>query len=132
MDNKVVLSEEEKEVIRKKVEKKLEKEARDRASDSFEKELITKAKKKELMKDAKAGDPDENGLVPVFIDLPGVSECIRLDGIAYYPQRMYYVSPEKRDVILECMGRGREHEDSLNGKTAKENLYRRKGNVVVK
>lgn len=127
-----LLSDDDKEVIRKKVEKKLEKEARAKAEEEYEKKLTADLKRKELMKDAKPGDPNGDGLVPVFIDIPRVSDCIRIEGTAYYPQKIYYVTPDVRDVLNETMARGRDHEDSLNGKTAKENLYRRTGQTVVR
>ncbi len=129
--NASLLSDAEKEIIAAEVAQQIEDEAKEKATEKYRKELLLAAKKKELMKDAKPGDPDENGLVPVFVDLPRVSECIRLDGVAFYPGRTYNVLPEVKAVILECMARGREHEDSLNGKTAKENIHRRTGQTIA-
>lgn len=126
-----VLSDVEKENIEKEVQQQLEDEAKTAAEEKYRNELLKAAKKKALMKDAKPGDPDEKGLVAVFIDLPPVSECIRLDGTSYYPGRTYNVLPEVREVILECMGRGQEHEDSINGKTAKENIHRKRNKQII-
>lgn len=120
----ILLSEDEKDKIRLQVEKELEASAKKKLADEYKASLMAAAKKKELFKNAPEGTT-EDGLVPIFIDLPPVSECIRLDGVAYYPGRTYNVRPEVKEVILEVMGRGFQHEDSLNGKTAKENLYRK-------
>jgi hypothetical protein len=130
--NASLLSDAEKENIEKEVQQQLEDEAKAEAEEKYRDKLIKDAKRKALMKDAKPGDPNADGLVAVFIDLPPVSECIRLDGTAYYPGRTYNVKPDVREVILECMARGQEHEDSINGKTAKENLYKKKNKQVIR
>lgn len=129
--NASLLSDAEKENIEKEVQQHLEDEAKSEAEEKYRNDLLKAAKKRALMKDAKAGDPNEDGLVAVFVDLPPVSECIRLDGTSYYPGRTYHVLPVVREVILECMGRGQEHEDSINGKTAKENLYKKKNKQII-
>lgn len=120
-----LLSDEEKQKIADQVRKELDKEAKDKASAKYKKSVMDAEKKKAILKDAKPGDPDDKGLVPIFLTLPSVSECIRLDGVPYYPNRMHYVTPAVRDTLLEIMGRGAEHEEQINGKTAKENLFRR-------
>lgn len=125
-----LLSDEDKQKIKLQVEKELEAEAEKKAKADYKAELIATAKKKALFSAAKDG-ANEDGLVPVYVDLPSVSDCIRLDGVAYFPNKTYYVTPEVRDVILETMFRGRQHEDSLNGKTAKENMYRRQNTQKI-
>jgi len=133
LENKVhgaFLSDEEKLKIQKEVEEQLDKENKKKVADDYRQSLIAEAKRKALLSDAKSGSSTE-GLVPVFVDLPAVSECIRLDGMAYYPGRTYNVTPEVASVINEIMHRGREHEDSLNGKTAKENMFRKQGKTTV-
>ncbi len=125
-NNPSLLSAEEKEKIAAQVEKELEAEAKKKASADYKAQLISKAKKKELFQNAKEGE-NEDGLVPVFIDLPPVSECIRLDGRQYDPGKTYYVTKEVQAVILEVMGRGREHEESLMDKEQKKNAYRKRG-----
>jgi hypothetical protein len=118
------LSDEQKEKIKLEVEKELDAENRKKIAADYKASLISAAKKKALFADAKAGE-NADGLVPIYIELPAVSECVRLDGVAYYPGKTYHVKPEVRAVILEVMHRGREHEDTLNGKTAKENMFRK-------
>jgi hypothetical protein len=116
------LSQEEKEKIQAQVKKELDAENLKKIKDDYKAQLISEAKtaaRKALLKDAKEGE-DENGLVPVFIDLPLVSECIRLDGVAYYPGRTYNVTVAVREIMLEIMGRGQSHENEISGKTAKE------------
>jgi hypothetical protein len=124
------LSDAEKEKIREQVEKELDAENKKKVAADYKASLISAAKKKALFADAKQGE-SEDGLVPIFIDLPAVSECVRLDGVAFYPGRTYNVTPQVRDVINEIMHRGREHEDSISGKTAKENAYRKKNGSKV-
>lgn len=118
------LSDAEKEKIREQVEKELDAENKKKVAADYKATLISEAKRKAFFRNAKEGE-DADGLVPVFIDLPAVSECIRLDGVAFFPGRTYNVTPGVRETILEVMGKGREHEDSINGKTAKENAYRK-------
>jgi hypothetical protein len=118
------LTEAEKLKIQKEVEEQLDKENKKKVADDYRDSLIQKAKKKALLSDAKSGSAE--GLVPVYIELPAVSECIRIDGAAYYPGRTYNVKPAVKELILEIMHRGAEHENSLNGKTAKENMFRKR------
>ena len=129
--DKVELSDEQKEKIAAKVEAKLRKEAQAKAEEDYEKQLIAAAKRKELLKDAKPGDANADGLVPVFISDVKAGDCIRVNGVAYYPRRIYQVTPQLRETLQEIMQRGRDHEDQINGKTARENLYRRQERVVV-
>lgn len=119
------LTDVEKEKIRETVEKELDAENKKKVAADYKATLVAAAKKKALFANAKEGQ-SEDGLVPVFVDLPPVSECLRLDGVAFYPGRTYNVTPQVRDVINEIMYKGREHEDSISGKTAKENMYRKK------
>jgi hypothetical protein len=126
-----LLSDAEKDKISDQVKKEIEKESHDKAAADYKQSLKLAAKKRQLMSDAKKGDSDEDGLVPIFIELPSVTECIRLDGRAYYPGHTYNVTPAVREVILECMGRGMEHEDTLNGKTAKENMFRKRNQKII-
>jgi len=128
---KTLLTDEQKEKIAKKVAARLEKEAQAKAEDDYEKKLVADAKRTQLMRDAKPGDPDAEGLVPVFINIARNGDCIRVDGTAYYPQRVYNVTPNLRDVLLEIMDRGRDHEEQINGKTARENMSRRQERTVV-
>lgn len=109
------LTEEEKEKIQKQVLKELDEENKKRVAKDYKDSLMAAAKKKALFKDAKSGE-NEHGLVPIFIDLPKVSECIRLDGTAYYPGRTYNVLPDVRSTILEIMHRGQAHEDEVTGR----------------
>ena len=120
-----LLSDDEKAKIAAQLEKELEKEAKDKAAAAYKATLKAQAKKEEFLKDAKPGDPDDNGLVPLFLSLPGVSDCVRLDGRNYYPNKMHYVTPAVRDTLLEIIGRGVEHESQINGKTARENMFRK-------
>lgn len=127
LENKVhstFLSDDEKEKIQQQVIKELDAENKKKVAADYKASLVAAAKKKALFADAKQGE-SEDGLVPVFVDLPPVSECIRLDGVAFYPGRTYHVLPAVRDVILDMMYKGREHEDSISGKTGKENAYRK-------
>lgn len=116
------LSDEEKDKIQKQVLKELDDENKKRVAADYKASLISAAKKKALHRDASEGT-DGNGLVPIFIDLPTSSECIRIDGVAYYPDRTYNVTPAARELMLEIMGRGRSHEDEISGKTAKEKAH---------
>lgn len=116
------LSDEEKLKIQKEVEFELDAENKKKVAKEYKDGLISAAKKKALMRDAKHGE-DGDGLVSVFIDLPSVTECIRLDGIAYYPGRSYNVTPEVRAVLEECMHRGQVHEDEVSGRKD-SNAYR--------
>lgn len=109
------LSDEEKEKIRQEVVEELDAENKKRVADDYKKTLISAAKRKALLKDAVEGDTG-NGLVPVFIDLPKVSECIRIDGTSYHPGRTYNVLPATRELILEIMHRGNQHEDEVTGR----------------
>lgn len=131
-DMKFGLSEKDRLKIEEEVKQQLDKENKKKIADEYRAHLIAEAKKKVLLSDADAnGDSSEKGLVPIYIDLPAVSDCIRIDGKAYYPNRTYKVTPERYADIAEMMHRGREHEDSLNGKTAKENVFRKKGKAKV-
>ena len=113
------LTDEEKQKIEQQVEKELEAEAKKKLQADYKAGLVAAAKKKSILKDAKQGE-DIDGLVPIFIDLPPVSECIRLDGVAFYPGRTYNVLPAVRDTINEIMFRGKDHEDEVSGKKEKE------------
>lgn len=116
------LSVEEKEKIKIQVEKEIELEAKKKAQADYKANLMAAAKKKALMRDAKEGE-NGDGLVSIFIDLPSVAECIRLDGTAFYPGRTYNVLPAVRDTLLEIMYRGKEHEDEVSGKKEKDRAH---------
>lgn len=124
------LTDEEKAEIEKEVREELDAENKKRVASDYKKSLISAAKKKALMKDAKEGET-EDGLVPIFIDLPSVSECIRIDGVAYYPGRTYHVRAEVRELMLEIMHRGDMHEDEISGRRD-SNLGRAKRQSKVK
>jgi hypothetical protein len=127
------LSDEEKLKIEAEVAEELEIEAKEKAEDDYRAKAKKDAKRKALLRDAKPGDPDADGLVPVYLTLPtGATECVRLDGAAYYPNKTHYVTPAVRAVLLDCMARGQEHEDTLNGKTSKENINRRRNNTIAR
>lgn len=125
------LSEEEKLKIEAQVADELAAEEKKKAEDDYHAKVKKDAKRKALLRDAKPGDPDADGLVPVYLTLPTVNECVRLDGNAYYPNKTHYVTPAVKAVLLEAMARGQEHEDSLNGKTSKENINRRRNNTTA-
>lgn len=123
------LSDEEKEKIKQQVEKELDAENKKKVTDDYRASLKAEAKKKSLFKNAKPGETAD-GLVPIFIDLPKVTECIRLDGVAYYPGRTYNVTPGVRDVICEMMSKGQAHEDEVSGRKD-SNFLRKKANTIV-
>lgn len=123
------LSDDEKEKIQLQVQKELEVENKKKLTDDYKASLKAEARKKELFKNAKTGESKE-GLVPIFIDLPKVSECIRLDGVAFYPGHTYNVTPEVRETLAEIMGRGQNHEDEILGRKD-SNFLRRKSNAYV-
>lgn len=124
------LSDEEKEKIKQQVEKELDVENKKRLSDDYKATLKAEAKKKALFKNAKPGETAD-GLVSVFVDLPSVSECIRLDGVAYYPGHTYNVTPSVREVLCEVMARGEAHEDEVKGRTD-SNRARKKSNLIAR
>lgn len=124
--NASLLSDDEKAKIADQVEKELAADAKKKLASDYKASLVAAAKKKALFENAKEGE-NEDGLVPVFVDLPPVAECIRLDGRQYDPGKTYYVTEAVRAVILEVMGRGREHEESLMDKEQKKNAYRKRG-----
>lgn len=124
------LSEDEKEKIQQQVIKELDAENKKQVVADYKATLIKAAKKKALFHDAEEG-LNEDGLVPIFISLTSVSECIRIDGKQFSPGHTYNVTPAVRDVILECMGRGREHEESLMDTNAKKNAYRKRTNPTA-
>lgn len=123
------LSDKEKEKIRLEVIKEIEIETKQKVAADYKAKLMSDAKRKALLKDALPGQ-DADGLVPVFVDLPKVSEAIRLDGISYYHGHTYNVTPQVRDVINEAMFRGRAHEDEINGRT-NSNEYRKPTNLTA-
>ena len=125
-----ILSQEEKDVIAKEVEAQLAKEAKSDAEEAFRDELLAKAKRKALMSVAKPGE-QEDGLFPIYVNVPSCGDGVRLEGKLFENNKTYYVTANEKAVILECMGRGQEHEDSINGKTAKENMYRKKNSQVI-
>jgi hypothetical protein len=129
--NSSLLSDEEKQKIQDEVAEEMAQDAKDKAVEVYRAKVKSDAKRKALIRDAKPGDPDEDGLVPVFLSLPSVNECVRLDGVAYYPNKTHYVTPNVRAVLLDAMARGQEHEDTLNGKTSKENINRRKNQNII-
>ncbi len=109
------LSDAEKNKLEREALAELDAENKKQISKDFKESIKSAAKKKALFKDAATG-ADEEGLVPVFIDLPSVSECIRLDGTCFYPGRTYNVLPTVRDVLEEIMFRGQTHEDEVSGR----------------
>lgn len=124
------LSDEEKEKIKKQALKELDDENKKKVAEDYKASVKAEAKRKILLKDAKPGETVD-GLVSVFIDLPKVAECIRLDGTAYYPMRTYNVLPSVRDVILDIMSKGRNHEDEVSGRKD-SNQYRTKNPLNVR
>lgn len=125
-----VLSEDEKIKIKAQALKELDEENKKKLAQEYKDSIKAEAKKKALLKDAKPGETAD-GLVPIFIDLPKVAECIRLDGVAFYPGRTYNVTPQQREVILECMHRGQTHEDIVSGRKD-PNQYRNKNPMAVR
>ncbi len=109
------LSDDEKAKLKEQALKELDAENKKRISEEYKASIKSDAKKKALFKNAKEGENAE-GLVPVFIDLPAVSECIRLDGTCFYPGRSYNVLPEVRAVLEEIMFKGQTHEDEVSGR----------------
>lgn len=124
------LSDDEKEKIKQQVLKELDAENKKKVAADYKAELIAAAKKKALFKDAKPGT-DADGFVPVFIDLPKVAECIRLDGTSYHPGRTYNVLPAVRDVILDIMSKGKNHEDEVSGRKD-SNQFRTRNPLTVR
>lgn len=123
-----VLSVEEKERIKAEAAKELLAEEKKQLKDDYKQTVKAQLKRKQILKDAPAKGEGED-LVSVYIDLPTVSECIRLDGRSYYPNRTYDVTPEVQSTLLEIMGRGRDHEESLMDKEGKKNAYRRRSSL---
>ncbi len=120
------LTDEEKKKIEIQALKEIDEENKKQVAADYKASIKAAAKKKALLKDAKEGE-DGDGLIPVFIDLPSVSECIRLDGVAFYPGRTYNVLPEVRAVLEEIMFKGQAHEDEVSGRKD-SNFGRRKRN----
>lgn len=123
------LTEEEKDKIRKQALKEIDEENKKRISEEFKASIKAEVKKKALFKNAKPGE-SADGLVSIHVDLPKVAECIRLDGVCYYPGHTYNVTPAVRDVIMEVMQRGFNHEDEVKGRKD-ANEYRRKSSVTA-
>lgn len=124
------LTEEEKTKLRREALAEVDAENKKRIAAEYKAAIKADAKKKLLFKDAASG-ANEQGLVPVFIELPAVSDCIRIDGTAFYPGRKYNVTPELREVLLEVMGRGESHEDEVSGRKD-SNLGRKKRSSVAR
>lgn len=129
-ENEIALTDAEKKSIEAQAKKEIAATVKKKLRAEYKASFIAEQEKKNLFSSAEQGELKE-GLVPVFVDLPSVAECIRLDGVAFHPGRTYNVLPGVRAQILEIMGRGQDHEDSLNGKTAIENQYRRKNTQTV-
>lgn len=125
-----VLSDEEKAKIQKQVERELDEENRKAIATAYKEKLKTEARKRALAKDSDPG-ADAEGLVPIFIDIPRVSDCIRLDGRPYYPGKTYHVTPAVKATLEEIMFRGQEHEDEISDRK-NSNQYRRKMNSVLR
>lgn len=125
-----VLTDEEKDKLKNQALKELDEENKKKISQEYKDTVKAEAKRKALFKDAKSGE-NENGLVPIFVDLPKVAECIRLDGVAYYPGRTYNVLPQVREVILDIMHRGKMHEDEVSGRKD-SNQFRTRNPLMAK
>lgn len=120
------LTDEEKEKIKAQALREIDEENKKQVAADYKASIKAEAKKKLLFKDAEMGTASD-GLVPVFIDLPAVSECIRLDGVCFYPGRTYNVLPKVRDVLEEVMFKGQVHEDEVSGRKD-SNFGRKKRN----
>lgn len=121
---KPILSQEEKDKIKKEALAELEAENKKKAENEYKEQIKQEAKKKATFKDAKPGE-GKNGLIPVFIDLPRSAEVIRLDGTVFYPGRTYNVKPDVADVLFDIMHRTAKHEDEIRG-NGTDNFYRKK------
>lgn len=124
----IILTDEEKDKLRAEAAKEVEAENKKRAKDEYKAAAKAVLNKKKLLSDA----PSEEGLEPVYVNLTSVSDCVRLDGKAYYHGRTYHVTPEVKAVLLDAMGQGQKHEESLMDKGEKENAYRRRTSLSVK
>lgn len=109
-DEVITLSDEEKAAIRKKAKLQVLNEVKDREEKSLLAQFIEEEREKLL---------PECEMVPVWLDLPGSSECIMLDGRQYFHNRLYKVTPAVFTVLVEQMNRGWAHEEETEVRDAK-------------
>lgn len=124
------LTEDEKAEIKAEALKEVDDENKEQVKADYKAKIKAEATRKSLFKNAKKGEKGE-GLVPVYIDIPKVSDCIRLDGACFYPGITYNVSPEVAEVLNEVMGKGQNHEDEVSGRKD-SNFGRRKSNPLAR
>lgn len=97
-----LLSDGEREEIRKKARLTVQNELKDRA----EKSLLDQYLKEER----EAVDPNEI-LVPIFLQLAGHSNYIMLDGVMYHHEKLHHVTASVFATLAEIQARGWAHED---------------------
>lgn len=125
-----LLSEDEKAKIKSEALAEVAAEAKKKLAEEYKKSIKDEATKKALMSDAKTNGKGDK-LQAIFIDLPAVAECIRLNGVAYYPGRTYQVTQDVAEVLSEIMGRGFAHEDEVSGRKD-ANAGRNKRNSIAR
>lgn len=76
------------------------------------------------------GDPEEDRLVHVTIDLGASADSITVNGVKYFQGRGYDLPVHMVRSMLEIMYRTQEHEHDISGK-AKSDFYRKPHREVV-
>jgi len=97
-----LLSDGERDEIRKKAKLTVQNEMKDRA----EKLLLDQYLKEER----EATDPDQV-LMPIFLQLAGHANYIMLDGVIYHHEVLHHVTPAVFATLAEVQARGWAHED---------------------
>lgn len=128
-EGKVALSAEDKARIEAKVKAKLDEEAKKEAEKKYEDELLRAAKAAKFAGKAPSTQPAP-GLMAIHIDLPTFCNKITLDGIAYWHNFTYHVTPEVFESLSEVMHRAKLHDEEVAGRR-NSNQYRPKRNSLA-
>jgi hypothetical protein len=111
------LTEEEKQTIRERAIEQIAKEKKIRAEEAF---------MEAALQDARKEDEPDLQMEDVFIDLPGNSIRLLIDGVEYLHGFTYEVNAPKARTMREMVQRAWNHEDEIGG--ANRNFYNKPAN----
>ena len=97
-------------------------EIRQEARETVAKEIKKQKEKaylEQFLKEERQTFVPEKRLVPIFLQLPGFTNYIMLDGVQYFHDNVYQVEPSVAAVLVEQVARGWAHEEKTEVRDAK-------------
>lgn len=131
IDDQIELSPEIKAQIEEKAKAKAKKQVEDDLKKAYEAQALKVALEELRGKEGmRTGNPEEDRLVEVIIDVGESTDRIKVNGKVYFQAQPYTVPVHVARSLMEIMWRSKTHEHQLTGKPMAEH-YRKQRNTHV-